>query len=114
MHGLALEAIMSELENINPSVQDVEQAVQSLQHSVDKVQDALKAAFEEVEGRLLKELKILMGQRKSRVPDTFQLGAISNARAFLTGRKINNLCVLNNPEYSDSRASTITIKVTYH
>jgi hypothetical protein len=43
-----------------------------------------------------------MGQRKSRVPDTFQLGAIPDARAFLAGRKINNLCVFNEPDYSDS------------
>ena len=47
-------------------------------------------------------IKFLMGQRKSRVPDTFQLGAIPDARAFLACRKINNLRVFNTSEYSDS------------
>ena len=47
-------------------------------------------------------IKILMGQRKSRVPDTFQLGAIPDARAFLACRRINNLRVFNTSEYSDS------------
>jgi hypothetical protein len=47
-------------------------------------------------------IKILMGQRKSCVPDTFQLGAIPDAGAFLACRKINNLSVFNTPEYSDS------------
>src|SRR6266850_1538488 len=39
---------------------------------------------------------------KSRVPDTFQLGAILPCSAFLASRKINNLCVFNRHEYSDS------------
>jgi hypothetical protein len=39
---------------------------------------------------------------KPRVPDTFQLGAILSYRAFLAGRKINNLRVSNNAEYSNS------------
>jgi hypothetical protein len=40
--------------------------------------------------------------RKPRVPDTFQLGAILTCSAFLASRKVNNLRVFNNPEYSDS------------
>jgi len=39
---------------------------------------------------------------KTRVPDTFQLGAILSYTAFLAGRKINNLRVFNIPEYSNS------------
>ncbi len=39
---------------------------------------------------------------KIRVPDTFQLGAILPFPTFLASRKINNLRVFNNPEYSDS------------
>ena len=39
---------------------------------------------------------------KIRVPDTFQVGAISDARAFCASRKINKFRVFNNPEYSDS------------
>jgi hypothetical protein len=58
---------------------------------------------EEVEGPLSKNQKFLMGQRKSCLPDTFQLGAIPDARAFLACRKINNLSVFNTPECSDSR-----------
>jgi hypothetical protein len=42
------------------------------------------------------------GSRKSRVPDTFQLGAISPCSAFLASRQINKLSVFNKPEYSDS------------
>ena len=37
-----------------------------------------------------------------RVPDTFQLGAISPCPAFLASRKINNLRVFNPPQYSNS------------
>src|SRR6266404_524690 len=40
--------------------------------------------------------------RKSHVPDTFQLGAISWYCAFLEGREINNLRVSNTRESPDS------------
>ena len=40
-----------------------------------------------------KESKILVLQRKTRVPDTFQLGAISDARAFCASRLFNKLRV---------------------
>jgi hypothetical protein len=43
-----------------------------------------------------------LANEKSRVPDTFQLGAIPDARAFLASRKISNLRVFNTAEYSDS------------
>jgi hypothetical protein len=45
-----------------------------------------------------------IGQRAENphVPDTFQLGAIPDARAFLACRRINNLRVFDKPEYSDS------------
>jgi hypothetical protein len=39
---------------------------------------------------------------KGRVPDTFQLGAISDSGAFYASRKINKLFVFNGLEYSDS------------
>jgi hypothetical protein len=39
---------------------------------------------------------------KTRVPVTFQLGAISPCSAFLACGKINNLRVFNTPEYSNS------------
>jgi hypothetical protein len=38
-------------------------------------------------------------QPKTRVPDTFQLGAISAILAFLASRKINKLRVFNTSEY---------------
>jgi len=37
-----------------------------------------------------------------RVPDTFQLGAILQYRAFLASQVFNNLRVFNTREYSDS------------
>jgi hypothetical protein len=40
--------------------------------------------------------------QKARVPDTFQLGAISWYCAFLAGRKVSNLRVFNGSGYSDS------------
>jgi hypothetical protein len=43
-----------------------------------------------------------LANEKSRVPDTFQLGAISWYCAFLAGREISNLRVFNRSEYSDS------------
>jgi hypothetical protein len=46
------------------------------------------------------------GELKIPVPDTIQLGAILAYTAFLAGREINNLRVLNTREYSDSPAST--------
>jgi hypothetical protein len=56
-------------------------------------------------------------RRESRVPDTFQLGAILAYTAFLAGREINNLRVFNTPEYSDSPrlhhffVNTVALKV---
>lgn len=60
-----------------------------------------KSGFEEVEKGRLSKNQILTCQPKSRVPDTFQFGAIPDARAFLAFRKINNLSVFNTCEYSD-------------
>jgi hypothetical protein len=45
---------------------------------------------------------ISSAHEKSRVPDTFQLDAILPFSAFVAPRKINNLRVFNNSEYSDS------------
>jgi hypothetical protein len=39
---------------------------------------------------------------KVRVPDTFQLDAISDARVFWTSRKINKLRVFNTSKHSNS------------
>ncbi len=44
----------------------------------------------------------LASEPRIRVPDTFQLGAISPCSAFLACRKINKLRVFNTPGYSDS------------
>jgi hypothetical protein len=51
---------------------------------------------------LEKNFTKLAGELKTRVPDTFQLGAISWYCAFSAGREINNLRVFNTREYSDS------------
>jgi hypothetical protein len=47
-------------------------------------------------------LEFCSANEKSRVPDTFQLGAILPFFAFLASRKINKLRVFNTPDYSDS------------
>jgi hypothetical protein len=41
-------------------------------------------------------------RQKSRVPDTFQLGAILPILAFLASREINKLHAFNGAEYSSS------------
>jgi hypothetical protein len=41
-------------------------------------------------------------RRRNHVPDTFQLGAISQFLAVLAPQKINKFRFLNQPEYSDS------------
>jgi len=46
--------------------------------------------------------KIVRIPRKSRVPDTFQLGAIPAFSDFGACPFFNNLCVFNTPEYSNS------------
>jgi hypothetical protein len=43
-----------------------------------------------------------LANEKSRVPDTFQLGAISAATAFSASRFFDNLRIFNGREYSDS------------
>jgi hypothetical protein len=70
---------------------------------------------EEVEGPLSKNQKFLMGQRKSCVPDTFQLGAIPDARAFLACRKINNLSVIMRfiANYSDVQGALAVVAREY-
>ena len=45
---------------------------------------------------------VVREQVQTRVPDTFQFGAISWYCAFLADRKINNLRVFNSSTYSDS------------
>src|SRR5215467_4152855 len=49
-----------------------------------------------------KNRKFWCYNEKTRVPDTFQFGAISDATAFRACRFFNKFRVFNSPEYSDS------------
>jgi hypothetical protein len=67
-----------------------------MQTEVDKIDEGRDLS------NLHRSLKHMSEVKTSRVPDTFQLGAISPFSAFRAARKIDKLRVFRTPEYSDS------------
>jgi len=65
----------------------------------DRGREALRDAPERITINYLEKFPEFV---EFRVPDTFQLGAISAATAFSASRFFNNLRVFNAHEYSDS------------